>query len=231
MRAIDVLPFDSTSAAGAMLRQVREPLLLGCMLAGFGTSTAPDLPSEAAPWWQCSEAQTTAGARPFATASENAGTVVAVSAGPAIAELRRLSGLTWDQLARLFKVSRRSLHLWANGKAMTSSHEERLQRVLAVVRKIDRGSASENRTLLVGAREDGDIPLDLLAARNYDRVVSLLGAGTGRKAVPPSRLSPEAKAARAPRPPEELVGALQDRIHPTSGRLLAAKPIKLARRK
>ena len=27
------------------------------------------------------------------------------------------------------------------------------------------------------------------------------------------------------RAPEELVGALQDRIHPTSGRLLAAKPI------
>ena len=29
----------------------------------------------------------------------------------------------------------------------------------------------------------------------------------------------------APRPPEELVGALQDRIHPASGRLLAAKPV------
>lgn len=41
--------------------------------------------------------------------------------------------------------------------------------------------------------------------------------------VPP--LSDEAKAARAPRPPEELVGALHDRTHPTSGRLLDAKPI------
>lgn len=44
-------------------------------------------------------------------------------------------------------------------------------------------------------------------------------------------LSEEARAARAPRPPEELVGALQDRIHPTSGRLLAAKPIATTRRK
>ena len=33
--------------------------------------------------------------------------------------------------------------------------------------------------------------------------------------------------ARTPRPPEELVDALQDRIHPASGRLLAAKPIKI----
>ena len=44
------------------------------------------------------------------------------------------------------------------------------------------------------------------------------------------KLSEEARAARAPRPPEELVGALQDRIHPTSGRLLAAKPIATTRR-
>lgn len=34
---------------------------------------------------------------------------------------------------------------------------------------------------------------------------------------------------RSPLPPDVLVGALQDRIHPTSGRLLAAKPIKTRR--
>jgi len=39
--------FDSTSAAGAMLmRQVREPVLVGVMLAGFGTSTAQAVPTE-----------------------------------------------------------------------------------------------------------------------------------------------------------------------------------------
>jgi hypothetical protein len=30
---------------------------------------------------------------------------------------------------------------------------------------------------------------------------------------------------RLPRPPEELVGALNDRIHPTSGRLIHSSPI------
>jgi hypothetical protein len=42
-------------------------------------------------------------------------------------------------------------------------------------------------------------------------------------------LSPEAKAARLPLRPEELIDALHDRVHPTSGRLLAAKPIKTRR--
>lgn len=213
--------FDSTSAAGAMLmRQVREPVLIGCMLAGLGTSTAHAAPPEVGWMSHRSVEQTTAGA-----------VVLSVQpAGAAIGELRRLSGLTWDQLARIFSVSRRSLHFWASGKPMSPSNEEHLQRVLAVVRKIDRGAPSANRTALLGVREDGSIPFDLLVAGDYERALSLLGPGDARRASPP-KLSEEARAARAPRPPEELVGALQDRIHPTSGRLLAAKPIATTRRK
>jgi len=41
----------------------------------------------------------------------------------------------------------------------------------------------------------------------------------------------ELARSRMPRPPEELVGALQDRIHPTSGRLISAKPIEIASKK
>lgn len=214
-------PFDSTSAAGAMLmRQVREPVLIGCMLAGLGTSTAYAAPTDMVWRSQRSVEQTTAGA------------IVpsAQPAGAAIGELRRLSGLTWDQLARMFCVSRRSLHFWASGKPMAPSNEEHLQRVLAVLRRIDRGAASANRTALLGVREDGSIPFDLLVIGDYERALSLLGPGDGRRVSPP-KLSEEARAARAPRPPEELVGALQDRIHATSGRLLAAKPIATTRRK
>lgn len=40
-----------------------------------------------------------------------------------------------------------------------------------------------------------------------------------------SRLHNKERERRAPRPPEELIGALQDRIHPASGRLLAAKSV------
>lgn len=213
--------FDSTSAAGAMvMRRARKPVLVGCMLAGLGTSTAYALPPDMMLHSQRLLEHTTAGVA----------VAVAKPAGGAIGELRRLSGFTWDQLARLFNVSRRSLHFWASGKPMAPGNEEHLQRLLAVVRKIDRGSASANRAVLLGAREDGSLPFDLLAAGDYDRVLSLLGPGDPRRAPPP-KLSDDARAARAPRPPEELVGALQDRIHPTSGPLRAAKAITVSRRR
>jgi DNA-binding transcriptional regulator YiaG len=218
MTSLEMRPtFDSTSAAGAMpIRQMREPVLVGCMLVGLGTSTAHAAPNDMVWHSQRCVEQTTAGA------------VVASAqpAGAAIGELRRLSGLTWDQLARIFSVSRRSLHFWASGKPMAPSNEEHLQRVLAVVRKIDRGSASANRAALLAGRENGLLPFDLLVAKEYDRVGSLLGEGEARRA-PLSKLSREARAARAPRPPEELVGALQDSIHRDSGAFRAARSVRV----
>jgi hypothetical protein len=109
---------------------------------------------------------------------------------------------------------------------MAPSHEEHLQRVLAVVREMDRGAASLNRTALLAVREDGVMPLDLLETGDFDRALSLLGPGGAKRFVPPE-LSPEARAARAPRPPAELLGALQDRIHHESGAFRAAKSVRL----
>lgn len=205
--------FDSTSAAGPMFqRHVRKLVLIGCMLAGPGTSSARRKDE-----WESLR-------RPETTTAGNA-VVSPQPAGAAIGELRRLSGLTWDQLSRVFSVSRRSLHFWASGKPMAPSNEEHLQRVLAVVRHIDRGSASANRTALLGVSEGGSIPLDLLVGGEYERVLSLLGRGEAQRVASP-KLSAEARAARTPQPTDELVGALHDRVHPASGRLLATKPIK-----
>lgn len=213
--------FASTSAGGAWVQQLREPIFVGCILAQLGTSTAHALPLEMTQ------------PLPRSTSQTNAGTSVrhaADHAGPSIAELRRRSGLTWEQLARLFEVSRRSLHFWASGKPMSPTHEEHLQRMLAVMRRIDRGSAAANRSALLCAREDETIPFDLLAARNYERVLTILGESDAQP-VQQSRLASQAASARSPQPPEELVGALQDRIHPATGRLLASKAISVPRRK
>ena len=213
-------PFRSTSASGAMLlRQVREPLLLGCMLAGLGTS-AGVLPHDVAPCWQLPHDQTTSGVA----------VAIGPSAGGALGELRRLSGFTWEQLARLFHVSRRALHFWASGKPMAKSNEEHLQRLLAVVRRVDRGSASATRGILLASCQ-GSVPFDLLTGGEYERVLALLGPGEGRNPSPKTKLSAEARAARTPRPPEEIVSSLEDRIHPTSGKLLRATPIVISRRK
>jgi DNA-binding transcriptional regulator YiaG len=212
---------DTTSAGGAMLlmRQVREPILASVIFVGLGTSAAVVPPPGLLSHLQRPVDQTNAGATLPAAAS----------ASSAIAELRRLSGLTWDQLARLFNVSRRALHFWASGKPMAPSNEEHLQRLLAVVRKIDKGTASANRALLLAAREDGTFPFDMLAMGDYDRVLALLAPGEVRR-VTPSALTEGERAARTPPRPEDRVDALQDRIHPSSGRLRAARAVNRHRR-
>lgn len=218
MSLVEIHPaFDSTSAAGAMLmRQVREPVLVGLMLAGLGTSAAPALPADIV----------SRSARPVQQTTAGSAVTQPARTGAAIAELRRLSGFTWDQLARLFGVSRRSLHFWASGRAMTPGNEEHLQRLLAAIRKIDRRSASANRAELLAVRDDGSIPFDLLTDGQYDRVVALVGPGQGGRRASPPTLAEEAKAARTPRPPENLVGALQDRVHREPGIVRAAKSVR-----
>jgi len=137
-----------------------------------------------------------------------------LDSGTAVLELRRLTGLTWDQLARLLGVARRSLHFWASGKPLNARNEEQVYRTLDTVRSIDRGSAAENRALLL--REcGGRVPFDLLAGQQYGEVVELVGTGPGR-ARP--RLLPLGDEARAPQPPEELTGALHDRVAETAER-------------
>lgn len=57
-----------------------------------------------------------------------------------LAEIREISGLTWDQLARYFGVSRRAVHLWAAGGRMSAANEEllaHLVRSVAAVRDLE----------------------------------------------------------------------------------------------
>lgn len=63
--------------------------------------------------------------------------------------LRRLrddSGLTWEQLAKLFGVSRRALHLWANGGRLNTAHEEQLHRLIGVIEGLSAKAPGERRT-------------------------------------------------------------------------------------
>lgn len=155
--------------------------------------------------------------------------LVQASVGSAIGELRRLSGLTWERLAELFGTSRRSLHLWASGKPMKDGNRRRLSLLLELMRTVDRGSAAANRTALLEGSDGEDAPFDLLVRGDHEHAVALLGAGSGRRPSPPG-ISARAMAERAPRPPTELVGALQDRVHPASGRLLRSAPLRTGRR-
>jgi transcriptional regulator with XRE-family HTH domain len=207
----------STSASGAM---VSSPLIAHLQLRGpfyvEGTTARHLLVED----WELGPLPQTSAGRTQTEEKEEQST------SSAIMELRRLSGLTWEQLAKLFDVARRSLHFWASGKPVNAPNEERLRRVLAVVRKADRGFASKNRALLLEDHE-GVVPLDLLARGEYDKFIDLVGVGAGRRELKPPPLSPEAREARKPQPPEELIGALQDRAHVDVGSARPGRAVKI----
>jgi DNA-binding transcriptional regulator YiaG len=211
---------DGTSAAGAIRRRSRrEPLQVGVMGIAPGTSAGTVHPPRPTRLME----QTTVGTAVVREEQEE-------RAGAAIAELRRLSGLTWEQLAQLFQVTRRSLHFWASGKPMTPANRAHLDRLLATIRQMDRGSAGPNRELLM-ARRDDTTALELLEKGDYVRALALVGPGDVRARVRSPRLAPEVLAARAPRPPEDLIGALQDRVHLEKPGNVTAKPIRVSREK
>ncbi len=132
-------------------------------------------------------------------------------------QLHRWSGLTWDQIADLFGVDRRSVHFWSSGRALNAENEEHLFQIWAVFRTIDRGFAPANRAALLNPREDGVRPLDLLTQRRYDEVRALLGKGKGRPDEPPSAPVPIERKRAYGLPVEVLANALQDPIAITPG--------------
>jgi hypothetical protein len=211
-----IAPKDSTSAAGTFFaRQVREPLIVGLIAVGIGTSTHP-LPAVIALQASRPQQQTTSGVS----------IELREPAPTAIAALRRLTGFTWEQVAKLFGVSRRSVHFWASGSRMANDNRAHLERVLETVRFIDRGSAAENRGAILASTADGTTLLDQLATGHYDAVIAALGPGRQRVASTTAALSPFAKAARLPHPPEELVDAYHERVHEESGPTRAGRSVR-----
>ena len=149
-----------------------------------------------------------------------------VPAGPAIMELRRLSGMTWGQLASLFEVTRRTLHFWASGKALNAGNEEKLYQIVSTIRQIDKGSARENRDALYTTQPGGIAPIALIRAGYYDEVVSLLGhTPADRPVLTP--LSREARFQRMPVAPEILATGLQDKIHSEIGPKRAVRAVRV----
>lgn len=159
-------------------------------------------------------------------ALDQAEIAVARSEETALAELRRLSGLTFDQLARLFQTSRRAIHFWASGKPMAAANQEHLHRLLEVARRMDRGSSSQNREALLSSSGNGQIPFDLLIEKNYAEAAALLGSSTTRRQPVLPALDKVGRLAFEPTPPEFLMGALQENVHLEVGR---SRGVKAAR--
>ena len=106
-----------------------------------------------------------------------------------VRDLWERSGLTWDQLARLFGVSRRAMHAWATGKRPNAYHQELLTELTQVVAQIDTGDPPRNRDQLLAPRPQGRSLFDELRARRADPSSDITGT----------------------LPPAQLLGALHDR--------------------
>jgi DNA-binding transcriptional regulator YiaG len=144
-----------------------------------------------------------------------------------IAELRRRSGLTWEQCAQVMGVERRTLHFWEAGRGMRPVHEERLQRLLQVVRRADRGSAMATRVLLLDASQ-GVMLKDLLAEGRLEEAWARVAEMPSVPAEPrPSPLEPEVRASRRDLPLAERLDLRDDPVMlPPAG---PAKPARVTR--
>jgi DNA-binding transcriptional regulator YiaG len=215
--AIMALQQPSTSGDGVLRRVQAFVIRIGGTLTTRGTATAEAIQD---PAWLSAE-QTNSGL---------AFTPAATSQAAAISELRRRSGLTWDQLARLFGVARRSVHFWMSGKALNASNEERLNKLLVTIRHIDRGGAGATRAALMSALPDGAVPFELLAGGEFDEVRGRLGQGRGHDRSISAQLHQEARREAMLPTPDRLVGALQDSVHRDLGGARAARTAKAKKR-
>jgi transcriptional regulator with XRE-family HTH domain len=191
-----------TSAAGAMfsgsaaMRTGAIGLVLIMNLSGPATASAHPY---------CPEPELTS-ATPFQRADWRA----SESTAAAVLEIRRLSGLTWEELADLFDVSRRSVHHWASGKPVNAEHDQALRGVLTALRHLDRGDPAATRALLLTSDRGGNSLLDLLKDGSYEEaVVSVASRAAVSRPLRP--LSAEAMEARRLPHPTLLLQAEQDR--------------------
>jgi DNA-binding transcriptional regulator YiaG len=128
----------------------------------------------------------------------------------AVLEIRRLSGLTWEELGDLFDVSRRSVHHWASGKVVSAKHEQTIRQTLIAIRHLDRGSVTDTRALLLTPDTFDVSVIDLLKAGFYRDAMARAEPRmvSERRRLP---LSQAARDARRPPAPALLLGADQER--------------------
>ena len=136
-----------------------------------------------------------------------------VSTGAAVLEVRRRTGLTWDQLADMFEVSRRSVHHWANGQVVSAVHEHAIRQTLLVVRHLDQGTSAATRDLLLTVDVTGATAFGLLKDGRYSEAMRRIGNGVTQ--APHARripLSQKALEARRPPSPGLLFGGTEERV-------------------
>ena len=142
-----------------------------------------------------------------------------------ILAIRQIANLTWDETAKLFGVTRRTVHLWANGRHPSGDQERKLNRILGIFSSHQNLSPSSLRARLMASAQPGTLFFDLICNNEFDVFQSLFSNDKVRnKFSPPSLLSgPRAYIAPSP---VLLLDALQDRPVRAGG-VVAKKSVRL----
>jgi hypothetical protein len=205
---MDHMVFNSPATTGAGPGAGRRGIVLAGLAFLFGSITS------ASPTWAHPFDGTSASLPTFAPGADSEAPAEATAARR-LGDAKRLSGLTWDELSRVMDTTRRTLHLWANGRAISSANEGRLGRLVGVLKVISRSTGRETRQVLLTPSEDGMVPFDLLVLGRFAEVVERLGRG--RSVSPRLAAAPStgARASRRPPSPIALLDAAQDSIGTT----------------
>lgn len=90
---------------------------------------------------------------------------IAPATAQLLQEVHADSGLTWDQIARYFGVSRRAVHLWASGGRMAAANEEMLTRLAKTVDSLKNLDLTSRRQALLAT----DIGANIIDAARAER--------------------------------------------------------------
>ncbi len=93
-------------------------------------------------------------------------------------EVRRLTGFSWEKIAGLLGVDRRSVHNWVKGAEIREKNAKRIAEILSTLRFIDRGSVELNVVALTQKGSDGLDGLELLREGSIENARKLVGPGT-----------------------------------------------------
>lgn len=91
--------------------------------------------------------------------------------------LHEQSGLTWDQLGRAFGVSRRAVHMWANGGRMNATNAELLAQLVTIVGALPDTEPQARRTALLASDSEGRNLLDAFRQRQVAHEQAINGPG------------------------------------------------------
>lgn len=229
--SLQLLDSGTSSAQGAILRYpesfdkpVSRPTVMAGSLLLLLAATSPAPTAQA--WAQslCQSPVTTSEPNWQAPLPYSSLALSTDHTQRALFALKSLTGLTWNRIAELFGVSRRSAHFWASGKPLSQEHERHLYGVLSTVNEVDIG---DSRIMCAAILDDsgGRSALSALLEREYEEGRLALAKSIGRQVTLREQGRRSMSSYYTP-PPDELLEALQDRVHREVG---SGRPARTAR--